>query len=195
MSNSKLVNYTKISPNKNSPRNHAIDTITPHVVDGNLSIEALGRLFSGTRAVSSNYGIGSDGRIGLYVDEADRSWCTSSRSNDNRAITIEVANDGGANTGYHISDRAIESLIKLMADIAIRNGIKQLKWRNDDSLIGQVDKQNITVHRWFAKKACPGDYMMAKMPYIVSSANKIINSESKPKKQIYRIRKTWKTRL
>ena len=196
MSNSKLVSYKKITKNKTAPRNHKIDTITPHVVDGNLTIEALGTLFSGTRQVSANYGIGSDGRIGLYVDEKDRSWCTGDKANDHRAITIEVSNDGGKETGYHISDKALNSLIKLMADIAIRNGIKELKWKNDKKLIGNVDKQNITVHRWFANKACPGDYMMSKMPYIVKEANKIIAKNSKSgsnsKKELYRIRKTWK---
>ena len=102
MSNSSLVCFTRISPNKNSPRNHAIDTITIHCMAGNLKIESCGDWFSkpNTQA-SSNYGIGSDGRIALFVDEADRSWCSSSASNDNRAITIEVANDGGAETGCH----------------------------------------------------------------------------------------------
>ena len=158
--NSNLISYTKISPNKTSPRNHAIDTITIHCMAGNLSIESCGELFAPTsRQASSNYGIGTDGRIGLYVDEQDRSWCSSSGSNDNRAITIEVANDGGAETGWHISDKALNSLINLVTDICQRNGIKQLLWQADKNLIGQVDKQNMTVHRWFAAKACPGDYL------------------------------------
>lgn len=160
MSNSPLICYTKISPNRNSPRNHVIDTITIHCMAGNCSIETCGEVFYPTsRGASSNYGIGSDGRIAMYVEEKDRSWCTSSKSNDNRAITIEVANDGGADTGWHVSDAAYKSLINLCVDICKRNNIKELKWKGDKSLIGQVDKQNMTVHRWFAAKDCPGDYL------------------------------------
>lgn len=154
MSNSKLVSYTKISPNKTSPRNHAIDTITIHCMAGNCTIETCGNIFQPTsRQASSNYGIGSDGRIGMYVKEKDRSWCSSSSSNDNRAVTIEVANDGGADTGWHISKKAYNALIDLCTDICKRNGIKKLLWKGDKSLIGQVNKQNMTVHRWFAAKS------------------------------------------
>ena len=154
MSNSSLVSYTKISPNKTSPRNHVIDTISIHCMAGNLSVETCGKLFAkSSKQASSNYGIGTDGRIALYVDEKDRSWCTSSASNDNRAITIEVANNGGA-PDWPVSDAAMASLIKLCADICKRNGIKELKWQANKNLIGQVDKQNMTVHRWFAAKAC-----------------------------------------
>ena len=97
MSNSPLVSYTKLSPNHSGKRNHVIDTITIHCMAGNASVETCGALFANpSRKASSNYGIGSDGRIALYVDEANRSWCTSSASNDNRAVTIEVANNGGA---------------------------------------------------------------------------------------------------
>lgn len=154
MSNSSLISYTKISPNKTSPRNHKIDTITIHCMAGNLSVETCGNVFAPTtRKASSNYGIGSDGRIALYVDEKDRSWCTGNKANDHRAITIEVANDGGA-PDWHVSDKALKSLIDLCSDICKRNGIKELKWKGDKSLIGQIDKQNMTVHRWFQNKAC-----------------------------------------
>lgn len=181
MSNSSLVSYTKLSPCKNSPRNHAIDTITIHCMAGNLTVEACGALFQNkSRETSSNYGIGSDGRIALYVNESDRSWCTSSRSNDNRAITIEVANDGGASTGWHVSDKAMASLINLLVDICKRNGIKELKWKGDKNLIGQVDKQNMTVHRWFAAKACPGDYLYAAHPSIAAEVNKRLGASSTP---------------
>ena len=94
MSNSPLVDYTKISPNRTSPRKQAIDTITIHCVVGQCSVETLGNVFApATRQASSNYGIGYDGRIGMYCEEKDRSWCTSSSANDNRAITIEVASE------------------------------------------------------------------------------------------------------
>lgn len=153
--NSPLVSYTKISPNKTSPRNHVIDTITIHCMAGNLSVERCGAVFAPTtRKASSNYGIGSDGRIAMYVEEKDRSWCTSNRTNDMRAITIEVANDGSA-PDWHVSDKALNSLIELVADICKRNNIKELKWQGNKSLIGQINKQNMTVHRWFAAKACP----------------------------------------
>jgi hypothetical protein len=181
MSNSLLVNYTKISPNKSSPRNHAIDTITIHCVAGNCTVETIGSIFSpASRKASSNYGVGTDGRIGLYCDESDRSWCTSSASNDNRAVTIEVANDGDAETGWHVSDVALRANIKLVADICKRNNIKKLLWKGDKSLIGNVTQQNMTVHRWFAAKSCPGDYLYGKHGYIADEVNKILGSNETP---------------
>lgn len=171
MSNSKLVSYTKISPNKTSPRNHAIDTITIHCVVGQCSVETLGDIFSPTsRQASSNYGVGVDGRIGMYVEEKDRSWCSSSSSNDNRAITIEVASD--TTHPYAVNDKAYAALLDLITDICKRNGIKKLLWKGDKTLIGQVDKQNMTVHRWFANKACPGDYLYNLHPQIAAEVNK-----------------------
>lgn len=178
MSNSKLVVYKKISPNKNHPRNHKIDTITIHCMAGPLSIESCGNLFakSSTQA-SSNYGIGPDGRIALYVDEGDRSWATSSASNDNRAITIEVASS--SKHPYEVTDAAYKALIELIADICKRNNIKKLLWKGDKNLIGQVDKQNMTVHRWFKNKACPGDYLYNKHPDIVKKVNKKLTVDTK----------------
>ena len=179
MSNSSLATFTQISPNKNSPRNHAIDTITIHCMAGNLTIEQCGALFAKSdRKASSNYGVDSKGRIGLYVDERDRSWATSNGANDNRAITIEVANDGGAETGWHVSDAAYKALIKLLVDICKRNNIRELKWKADKSLIGHPDKQNMTVHRWFAAKACPGDYLYALHGQIAANVNSELNKKS-----------------
>lgn len=172
MSNSSLVSYTQISPNKTSPRNHTIDTITIHCMAGNLSVETCGNVFApSSRQASSNYGIGSDGRIGMYVEEKDRSWCSSNAANDHRAVTIEVANDGGADTGWHVSDKAYNALINLVTDICKRNNIKKLLWQGDKSLIGQVDKQNMTVHRWFANKSCPGDYLYNLHGQIAAAVN------------------------
>lgn len=202
-SNSKLVSYTKLSPNCTKPRNHVIDTITIHCMAGNLTVESCGNVFaSPERQASSNYGIGSDGRIGLYVNECDRSWCSSSKDNDNRAVTIEVANDGGqvdnldSALNWHVSDAAMKSLIALVADICKRNGISSLKWQNNKALIGQVDKQNMTVHRWFKAKACPGGYLMSKMSYIAESVNKQLSPAPQPTpqpttKDTYRVRKSW----
>lgn len=164
MSNSKLVNYTRLSPNCNKPRNHAIDTITIHHMAGNLSVEQCGVIFARPgREASSNYGIGTDGRVGLYVDEANRSWCSSSGVNDHRAITIEVANDGGA-PNWHVSDTAIAKLIDLCVDICQRNGIKKLNYTGDKT-------GNLTMHKWFKATACPGPYLESKFPYIAQQVN------------------------
>lgn len=171
MSNSSLVKYTKISPNKTSPRDHAIDTITIHCVVGQVSVERLGEIFAPTsKKASANYGIGSDGRVGMYVEEKDRSWCSSNADNDNRAITIECASD--SKYPYAINDAVYKTLIELCTDICKRNNIKELKWKADKSLIGQVDKQNMTVHRWFAKKSCPGQYIYERLGQIAEEVNK-----------------------
>ena len=181
MSNSPLVNYTKISPNKYSPRNHVIDTITIHCAVAQCSAERLGEIFAPTsRKASCNYGIGYDGRIALIVDEKDASWCSSNYANDNRAITIEVASDN--KHPYAVTDAAYKSLIKLLADICRRNGIKELKWRADKSLIGQIDKQNMTVHRWFANKACPGEYLYSRHGQIASEVNAILKKNEPSEK-------------
>lgn len=174
MGNSQLVVHTHISPNRTSPRTSTIDTITIHCMAGNLTIETCGNLFSRESVqASSNYGIGSDGRIAMYVEECDRSWASSNRANDHRAVTIEVANDGGA-PDWHVSDAALESLIKLCADICQRNNIKKLLWAGEKELIGQINLQNMTVHRWFAAKACPGDYLYKLHPYIAEQVNALI---------------------
>lgn len=175
MSNSKMVVYTKLSPNCNKPRNHAIDTITIHCVVGQLSAESIcGCFTSPARQASCNYGIGFDGRVSLCVDEANRSWCTSSAANDHRAITIEVASD--KTHPYAVTDKALAALIELCADICKRNGIKKLLWKADKNLIGQVAKQNMTVHRWFANKACPGDYLYNLHGKIADEVNKRLGS-------------------
>lgn len=176
MSNSPLVNYTKISPNRNSPRNHAIDTITIHCTAGQCTVEGLGEMFAKpSRGAASNYGIGKDGRIGMYVEEKDRSWCTSSASNDNRAITIEVSSD--TNEPCWVTPEAYKSLINLLVDICKRNNIKELKWKADKSLIGQIDKQNMTVHRWFANKSCPGEYLYSRHGAIAKEVNERLGSK------------------
>lgn len=177
MSNSPLINYTRLSPNHSGRRNHVIDTVSIHCMAGNASVETCGALFADpARKASSNYGIGSDGRIALYVDEANRSWCTSNAANDHRAITIEVANNGGA-PDWPVSDKAYSALLDLLTDICRRNGIKKLLWKGDKSLIGQVDKQNMTVHRWFAAKACPGDYLYNRHGEIAAEVNRRLKGE------------------
>jgi len=179
MSNSLLVVHTNISPNSTNPRRSIIDTITIHSMGGNISIETCGELFSNPkRKSSSNYGIGSDGRIGMYVEEKNRSWCTSSALNDHRAVTIEVANDGGP-PNWTVSFKAYEALILLLIDICRRNKIKELLWQANKSLIGQVDKQNMTVHRWFANKVCPGEYLYGLHGDIAKEVNKGLKARLK----------------
>ena len=170
--NSPLVSYVNLSPNKNSPRNHKIDTITIHCVVGQLTAKEIVNIdkFQNESGKSScNYAVGTDGSIGLCVEEKDRAWTSSSRDNDNRAITIEVAND--KTSPYAVNDKAMKALIELVADICKRNEIKELKWKADKSLVGKVDKQNMTVHRWFANTSCPGDYLYNKMGYIADEVN------------------------
>jgi len=182
--NSPLVDYTKISPNKTVNRNHKIDTITIHCVVGQCTVESLGEVFAPTsRKASSNYGIGKDGRIGMYVEEKDRSWCSSNASNDHRAITIEVASD--TKPPYKVNDTAYRALIELLVDICKRNDIKELKWKNDKSLTGQVDKQNMTVHRWFANTSCPGEYLYERHGDIAEAVNRRLKEPEK--KTIYRV--------
>lgn len=171
--NSPLITCKRISAHKNSPRNHSIDTITIHCFVGQITAERGVEFFAETpRDCSCNYVVGCDGGIGLCVDEKDRSWCSSSRENDNRAVTIEVASDIAH--PYTVTDAAYNSLIKLVADICKRNGIKKLLWRADKNLIGEIDKQNMTVHRWFANKLCPGDYLYNKHYEIAERVNKLL---------------------
>ena len=177
MSNSPLVTYTNITKNKTSPRNHAIDTVTIHCIVGQWTAKQGCDYFATTdRQRSANYVVGKDGSIGLSVDEADRSWCSSSRDNDNRAITIEVASD--TEHPYAVTAEAYAALIDLLVDICQRNGIKQLLWKADKNLIGQVDQQNMTVHRWFANKACPGEYLYERHGAIAEEVNKRLGVSS-----------------
>ena len=168
--NSSLATVKVLSPNHSGQRNHEIDTITIHCVVGQCTAKRIGEIFqSESKKASSNYGVGCDGSIGLYVEERNRSWCSSSASNDHRAITIEVASD--KNEPYAVTDKAYKALIDLLTDICKRNGIKELKWEANKSLIGQVDKQNMTVHRWFTNKSCPGTYLYERHSLIAKEVN------------------------
>lgn len=191
--NSKLVNYTRISPNRSINRNHTIDTVSIHCVVGQCSVETLGSIFASTsKEASSNYGIGYDGRIGMYVEEKDRSWCTSSASNDNRAITIEVASD--TYHPYRVNDASYKSLIKLLVDICKRNGIKKLVWStNKSERMNHLNGCNMTVHRDYANKSCPGDYLYNLHGQIAKEVNAQLGSgtSSTTNKTLYRVRKTW----
>lgn len=190
MSNSSLVSYTKISPNRTSPRNHKIDTVTIHCAVGQFTAKQLLNLshfvnYDAKRGASCNYAIGYDGSIGLGVNESDRSWCSSNSANDHRAITIEVASE--TKHPYEVTDAAYKSLIKLLVDICKRNKIKELKWEADKSLVGKIDKQNMTVHRWFANKACPGDYLYSRHGQIAKEVNKQLTTKA-PATKSYKVR-------
>lgn len=193
MSNSPLVSYTKISPNKSSPRNHKIDTVTIHCVVGQCSVETLGNVFAPTsRQASSNYGVGVDGRIGMYVEEKDRSWCSSNAANDNRAITIEAASD--TKEPYAVNAKAYAALIDLLVDICKRNGIKELVWStNKADRVNHKNGCNMTVHRDYANKSCPGTYLYERHAQIASEVNKRLGSTNikpapeKPSVSLYRV--------
>ena len=177
--NSKLVEYTRLSPNNSGTRTHAIDRITPHCVVGQCTIETLGAIFAPTsRQASSNYGIDKDGRVGMFVPESKRSWCSSSNANDQRAITIEVASDSTSPYGFRPA--AYKRLIELCADICRRNGKTKLLWIPDkNKALAYTPKSNemlLTVHRWFANKSCPGDWMMAHMDELATQVTKMLGS-------------------
>ncbi len=164
--NSKMVVCTKLSPNHSGQRTHSIDRISPHCVVGQVTAEGLGSLFAkSSYKASSNYGIDKDGRVGLYVEEKNRSWCTSSNANDQRAVTIECASD--TYSPYRMNDAVYQTLIKLCADICRRNGKKKLIWFGDKNKTlnysPKSDEMVITVHRWYANKSCPGDWLYSRL--------------------------------
>lgn len=182
MAISKLATYTRLSPNYTAMTNKKNKKITIHHVAGNATIEALGNLFANpARQASSNYGIGSDGRIGCYVPEEHRSWCSSSRENDSQAITIEVANCGGA-PDWPVSDKAMAALLDLCEDICRRNGIKELVFTGDAT-------GNLTQHNYFAATDCPGPFLKAKFQAIADEVNRRLknNGATANKKTIYRV--------
>ena len=180
MSNSALSCKRVISPNRNSPRSHKIDTITPHCVVGQMGVDALGSEFSReSKGASCNYGIGYDGRIITVADEEDRSWCTSSGENDNRAITIECASD--AFYPYAINANVWKSLIELCADICRRNGMKKLVWSTDKGTrMNHLNGCNLTVHRDYDNKSCPGDYIYNRLGQIAKEVNQKLNAPAGP---------------
>lgn len=169
--NSPLTNLTMLSPNHSGLRTHSIDTITVHCVVGQLTAAGIGGCFtSPSRYASCNYGIGSDGKVVLVVPESNRSWCTSSNSNDQRAITIECASDAYA--PYAFTTTVYNKLIELVADICKRNNIKKLVWStNASDRVNHRNGCNLTVHRDYDNKSCPGDWMYARMGQFASAVN------------------------
>lgn len=200
--NSSLVAYTKLSPNHSGQRTHSIDRITPHCVVGQATAERICDCFiSPDRQASCNYGIGTDGRVSLCVEEKNRSWCSSSRENDQRAITIECASDTSA--PYAMNSKVYESLVKLCTDICQRNGKKKLLWLADKTktlnYTPKADEMVLTVHRWFANKSCPGDWLYSRLSDLAAKVTAALGStpmEADPapepaKEELYRVRKTW----
>lgn len=200
MSNSALATVTLISPNRTHPRAHAIDTVTVHCFVGQVTARRGCEIFQPTTMrASCNYVVGCDGSIGLCVEEGDRSWCSggswtvngiSGRDNDHRAITIEVAS--ATKAPYEITDKAMDALIALLTDICRRNsGIGRLRWEGDKTLVGKPERQNMTVHRWFEPKACPGDYIYARLGQIASAVNEKLDASAQP---WYRQAQEWAVR-
>ena len=197
--NSKLVSYTKLSPNHSGQRTHSIDRITPHCVVGQLSCESIcGCFSSSSRQASCNYGIGKDGRISLCVEEKNRSWCSSSNANDQRAVTIECASD--ISEPYAMNNAVYNSLVKLCIDICKRNGKKKLLWlgSKDKSLnyTPKSDEMVLTVHRWFANKSCPGNWLYSRLGELAAKVTTELSGstssdDKKPVPQMYRVRKSW----
>lgn len=181
--NSSLVSYTKLSPNHSGQRTHSIDRITPHCVVGQLSAESIcGCFTSPSRQASCNYGIGTDGRISLCVEEKNRSWCSSSNTNDQRAITIECASD--MSEPYAMNDKVYASLISLCTDICKRNGKKKLLWFGDKNktlnYAPKSDEMVITVHRWFANKSCPGNWLYARLGDLATKVTANLGGDTSP---------------
>ena len=178
--NSKMVVYTKLSPNHSGQRTHNIDRISPHCVVGQVTAESLGNIFAkSSYKASSNYGIDKDGRVGLYVEEKNRSWCTSSNANDQRAVTIECASDTAS--PYRMNDAVYKTLIKLCTDICRRNGKKKLLWFGDKNkslnYSPRSDEMVITVHRWFANKSCPGDWLYSRLGDLAKRVTEELSEE------------------
>ena len=195
--NSSMVSYSRLSPNHSGQRTHSIDRITPHCVVGQLSAESICRCFtSPSRQASCNYGIGTDGRVSLCVEEKNRSWCSSSNANDQRAVTIECASD--KTEPYAMNSRVYDSLVKLCTDICRRNGKKKLLWLGDrNKTLNYAPKSHemvLTVHRWFANKSCPGDWLYARLGDLAARVTAALGtgiSADKAASQLYRVRKTW----
>lgn len=195
--NSSLVSYTKLTKHHGGRRTHAIDRITPHCVVGQWTAKTIGDYFYSTdRNASCNYGIGKDGKIALCVEEKNKSWCSSSSVNDNRAVTIECASD--TTHPYKFTEATFTALVDLCVDICKRNGKTKLLWFGDkNKALNYSPRSNemvLTVHRWFKAKACPGDWLMQRMNILADTVtqrlNKPVIPPAKPKEDKEMVDKT-----
>lgn len=170
--NSPLTSYVCLSPNATFPRQDSIQKITIHHMAGDISLERLGEVFTQQdRQASANYAVDGQGRVALYVEEANRAWTSSSPDNDHQAVTIEVANDetGGS---WHVSDAAYETLIDLCTDICRRNGIEELVFTGDE-------RGNLTIHKMFNPDTqCPGPYLEGRMPEIAAEVSRRLTEKN-----------------
>ena len=182
MGNSKLVTYKWLSPNHSGKRTAKIDTITPHCVVGQLTASGIASCFRKGSNASCNYGIGKDGTVALIVDEANRSWCTSSNYNDQRAVTIECASDRKA--PYTFNNKVYNKLIELCVDICQRNGKNKLIWCADkthfESYKPASDEMMLSVHRWYANKSCPGNWMYSHMGQLAKTVTQRLSGSTTP---------------
>lgn len=186
--NSLLATYTNLTDNHSGKRTAAIDRITPHCIVGQWTAKQGCDYFAITdRQCSSNYVIGKDGDIGVSVDEDNRSWCSSSRDNDQRAVTIECASDKTA--PYAMKDAVYKSLVELCIDICKRHGKTKLLWIDDkDKALAYKpakDEMLITVHRWFANKSCPGDWLYRQLGKLAEEVTKALVKEEADKYETY----------
>ena len=161
MSNSslaeKIIKATHFSKGRSGRK---IETITIHHMAGVLTCEQCGRIFQGNRQASAHYGVGSDGRIAQYVDEADTAWSNSNWDSNCKSVTIETSNSS-AGGNWPVSDTVLNSLIRLVADVAKRNNITLVKGKT------------VVWHQMYIATTCPGEYLLSKMDYIIDEANKI----------------------
>ena len=183
MSNSPLVDCTVLSPNHSGKRTKPLKRITPHCVVGQLKAEAIGGCFTNpSRQASCNYGIGTEGRVCLIVPEDCRSWCSSSNDNDQQAATIECASD--KTHPYAFNSTVYNKLVDLCVDICKRNGAKKLLWISDKnkalSYVPKDDEMIITVHRWFANKSCPGDWLYNRLGELASTVTAKLGGTKTP---------------
>ena len=175
MSNSKLVTIEVPANSSNytvGRSGRKIEYIAIHHMAGILSAKQCGNIFAKAgRGGSSHYGIGKDGEVGLYVDEANTAWTNSNWDSNCKSVTIETSNCevGGE---WKVSDKVLSKLIELVADIAKRNKLGKL-----------VKGKNVVWHSMYTATSCPGKYLLSKMDYIAEQANKINGQASKPEKE------------
>lgn len=191
MSNSSLVELVGLSPYHYTARTRKIDRITPHCIVGNFDLERLPMFFDDEEC-SCNYAIAKDGRIALIVDESQGAWCSSSYENDDRAVTIECSSL--ATHPYTFPNEVYESLANLTVDIMIRNGLNKLLYFPDkNTALAYVPKEGecvLTFHRWFANKACPGDWFVEKAPVFTDYVNQKLSGAlpiTPPKRILYKV--------
>lgn len=184
--NSPLVSFTQLSPNHSGQRTHSIDRITPHCYVGQVTVERMGKGWAKPGSVSANYGIALDAQVGLYVEEKNRAWTSSSEDNDQRAVTIECACD--PESPYAFKDIVYNKLIDLCVDICKRNGKRKLLWLDNKtkalSYEPASDEMIITVHRWFAAKACPGAWLYSRLGNLAAQVTERLGNSSEEKKEV-----------